>query len=318
MSSPIRRADQVDPELMYAPPRARNQGQTMRNELLTSTGAHPEHLGSRPDSSDDRTMMQVQDLRNLDPEWIPKPPPADDRIGWRVMFRVAGVLFLAAATAWVGMSIPSVRNVVGTSFRGNVVSRNPEEQFLKAQLARRQADLSAKAGQESGNLKESKSRLEQLSAVAPTQSVPVATTRVAPRASDQVIRDFVIRQLDSEELASMRLHADHFIKSGDLSSARLLLERAAEAGDGNAALTLAGTFDPNVVKTLGFQEGAVDIEMARLWYERAERFGSAEARNRLQQLATASSHRIRPSKGDVYGICDEDCARRWCGQFLVT
>jgi TPR repeat protein len=88
----------------------------------------------------------------------------------------------------------------------------------------------------------------------------------------------------------MRLHADQFIRSGDLSSARLLLERAAEAGDGNAALTLAGTFDPNVLKTLGFQDGAADIEMARLWYERAEKFGSAEARDRLHQLATASGH----------------------------
>jgi hypothetical protein len=55
-------------------------------------------------------------------------------------------------------------------------------------------------------------------------------------------------------------------------------------------LTLAGTFDPNVLKTLGFQDGAADIEMARLWYERAEKFGSAEARDRLQQLATASGH----------------------------
>ena len=87
----------------------------------------------------------------------------------------------------------------------------------------------------------------------------------------------------------MRLHADHFIKLGDLSSARLLLERAAEAGDGNAALTLAGTFDPNVVKTLGLPGSAADIEIARLWYERAARFGSAEARDRLQQLATASA-----------------------------
>jgi TPR repeat protein len=200
------------------------------------------------------------------------------------------VLFFAAAIAGVVVSIPSVRNVVGASFRGNSVSSNPAEQFPKTRLADRQEDVSAKAGQESGNLKESKSRPDQLSAVAPAHSVPVATTRVAPRASDQVRRDFVIRQLDSEELASMRLHADHFIKSGDLSSARLLLERAAEAGDGNAALTLAGTFDPNVLKTLGFQEGAVDIEMARLWYERAERFGSAEARDRLQQLATASGH----------------------------
>jgi hypothetical protein len=290
MSSPIRRADQVDPELMYAPPRARNQGQAMRNKLSTLAGDQPERLGGHPDSSDDRAMMEVQDLRSLDPEWMPKPPPGYDRNSWRITFRAAGVLFFAAAIAGVVVSIPSVRNVVGASFRGNSVSSNPAEQFPKTRLADRQEDVSAKAGQESGNLKESKSRPDQLSAVAPAHSVPVATTRVAPRASDQVRRDFVIRQLDSEELASMRLHADHFIKSGDLSSARLLLERAAEAGDGNAALTLAGTFDPNVLKTLGFQEGAVDIEMARLWYERAERFGSAEARDRLQQLATASGH----------------------------
>ena len=290
MSSPIRRADQVDPELMYAPPRARNQGQAMRNKLSTSAGDQPERLGGHPDSSDDRAMMEVQDLRSLDPEWMPKPPPAGDCNWWRITFRAAGVLFFAAAIAGVVVSIPSVRNVVGASFRGNSVSSNPAEQFPKTRLADRQEDVSAKAGQESGNLKESKSRPDQLSAVAPAHSVPVATTRVAPRASDQVRRDFVLRQLDSEELASMRLHADHFIKSGDLSSARLLLERAAEAGDGNAALTLAGTFDPNVLKTIGFQEGAVDIEMARLWYERAERFGSAEARDRLQQLATASGH----------------------------
>jgi TPR repeat protein len=89
-------------------------------------------------------------------------------------------------------------------------------------------------------------------------------------------------------LASLQLHADNFIKSGDLSSARLLLERAAEAGDGRAALTLAGTFDPNELKTLGFYDGAADVAMARVWYERAETFGSAEARDRLQLLATAS------------------------------
>ena len=237
MSSPIRRADQVDPELMYAPPRARNQGQAMRNKLSTSAGDQPERLGGHPDSSDDRAMMEVQDLRSLDPEWMPKPPHAGDRNWWRIAFRAAGVLFFAAAIAGVVVSIPSVRNVVGASFRGNSVSSNPAEQFPKTRLADRQEDVSAKAGQESGNLKESKSRPDQLSAVAPAHSVPVATTRAAPRASGQVTRDFVTRQLDPEELASMRLHADQFIRSGDLSSARLLLERAAEAGDGNAAST---------------------------------------------------------------------------------
>jgi TPR repeat protein len=85
----------------------------------------------------------------------------------------------------------------------------------------------------------------------------------------------------------MRLHADHFIKSGDLSSARLLLERAAQAGDEDAALSLGGTFDPEVLKTLGLQDGYADIQVARLWYERAAKFGAAEARERLRRLAAA-------------------------------
>jgi hypothetical protein len=50
-------------------------------------------------------------------------------------------------------------------------------------------------------------------------------------------------------------------------------------------LTLAGTFDPNVLKALGFRD-AGNIAMARLWYERAEKLGSAEALQRLRQLAT--------------------------------
>ena len=83
----------------------------------------------------------------------------------------------------------------------------------------------------------------------------------------------------------MLRRADDFIKSGDLSSARLLLQRAAEAGSVQAALTLAGTFDPNVLAALGFQDSAADIAMARVWYERAEQFGSSEAPRRLRQLA---------------------------------
>src|SRR5262249_60056516 len=119
-------------------------------------------------------------------------------------------------------------------------------------------------------------------------------TRAAPSAP--TTPDFVTRHLDPEDLASLRLHADNFIKSRDLSSARLLLERAAEAGDGRAALTLAGTFDPNELKTLAFHDGAADVAVARVWYERAETFGSAEARDRLELLATASQHLHRPTK----------------------
>jgi TPR repeat protein len=86
----------------------------------------------------------------------------------------------------------------------------------------------------------------------------------------------------------MLQRADDLIKSGDLSSARLLLTRVAEAGDARSSFTLAGTFDPNVLKALGVQDGVPGVALARLWYERAAQFGSADAPRRLQQLATVS------------------------------
>jgi hypothetical protein len=116
---------------------------------------------------------------------------------------------------------------------------------------------------------------------------PVAVTREPM--PQQRVPDFVTRHLDADELVSMLRRADDLIKSGDLSSARLLLRRVAEAGDARAAFTLAGTFDPNVLKSLGLQDGTPDIALARLWYERAAQLGSADAPRRLQQLATASA-----------------------------
>jgi len=92
----------------------------------------------------------------------------------------------------------------------------------------------------------------------------------------------ITRQLDRDEVMSLIKRGESFVTSGDLASARLVLRRAAEAGDVHAALALAGTFDPNL---LGNGLGA-DAAMARLWYEQAARLGSAEAPRRLQQLAT--------------------------------
>jgi hypothetical protein len=125
----------------------------------------------------------------------------------------------------------------------------------------------------------------------PPAQVPVPAPVVATRepTPQQRVPDFVTRHLDADELVSMLRRADDLIKSGDLSSARLLLRRVAEAGDARAAFTLAGTFDPNVLKALGLQDGTPDIALARLWYERAAQLGSADAPRRLQQLATASA-----------------------------
>jgi hypothetical protein len=103
-----------------------------------------------------------------------------------------------------------------------------------------------------------------------------------------------IRQLDREEIADLIGRGERFIKAGELASARLVLQRAAEAGDQRAALMLAGTFDPIVLEKIGIQGFAPDIirgfapdiALARTWYERAKEFGSREAVRRLQMLAS--------------------------------
>jgi hypothetical protein len=125
----------------------------------------------------------------------------------------------------------------------------------------------------------------------PLAQVPVPAPVVVKREPmpQQTVPHFVTRHLDADELASMFRRADDLIKSGDFSSARLLLRRVAEAGDARAAFTLAGTFDPNVLRALDMQAGAPDIALARLWYERAAQLGSADASRRLQLLVTASA-----------------------------
>ena len=196
---------------------------------------------------------------------------------------------------WVVVSIPSARlllksDLVRAGFLGTSVATDPAEQFPKMPLSNGQGGVSAKAAQESGNLQEPRSQfdLSEFTAVAPAPSVPVAPGLEPSSAPNRTLPEFVTRQLDRDELASMFQRADDFIKSGDLSSARLLLKRGAEAGDARATLTLAGTFDPNVLKTLGFQESVADVAMARFWYDRAQKLDEAEAPRRIQELATAS------------------------------
>ena len=207
-------------------------------------------------------------------------------VQWFIAGPVVGILGLAAVIAWVVVvSIPSVHSLLKT----DVVRAGLLRTSVATDLAE-QNGVSAKVAKESGDLLEPTSRSDpsEVIAVAPAPSMPLAPGLVPPSAPNRTIPDFVTRQLDPDELASMRQRADDFIKSGDLSSARLLLERGAEAGDARATLMLAGTFDPNVLKTLGFQEGAADIATARFWYDRAQKLDAAEAPRRIQELATVS------------------------------
>ena len=111
----------------------------------------------------------------------------------------------------------------------------------------------------------------------------------APRAAavtELMVPGDAIHHLDPNEIASSLRRGDALIASGDLAAARLVLRRAADAGDARAAMTLAETYDPAILEKLGVHGVVPDLAMARVWYEKAKQFGATEATQRLELLAS--------------------------------
>ena len=107
----------------------------------------------------------------------------------------------------------------------------------------------------------------------------------AAAVAEPMIPGDAIHHLDPGEIASSLRRGNELIASGDLAAARLVLRRAANAGDAHAAMTLAGTYDPVVLEKLGVHGFVPDAAMARVWYEKARKAGSAAAPQRLELLA---------------------------------
>src|SRR5712664_2021473 len=112
-------------------------------------------------------------------------------------------------------------------------------------------------------------------AAAPAAAAPVAAPPVAAPPA---------RKLDPDELAKFLTRAKSLLAAGDIPSARLLLERAADAQDAGAALMLARTYDPDVLGTQDTRNITPDPAMARAWYQKAGQLGSTDAQRRLTQL----------------------------------
>jgi len=90
----------------------------------------------------------------------------------------------------------------------------------------------------------------------------------------------------SLETASLLEHGDRLFGMGDVISARLFYERAAEAGDGQAALRLGETYDPTFLERAKLRAVKGDLKAAALWYRRAKDLGIVEADILLKGLQT--------------------------------
>jgi TPR repeat protein len=119
---------------------------------------------------------------------------------------------------------------------------------------------------------------QKASALAPADTRSPAAEPQAPELRR------AMRPEQRQAMASLVARGKELLRNGDFSSARLVLQRAADAGEADAALTLGSTYDPSILAQLGIRSQVANVDLARTWYEEAQEFGSPEASLRLKTL----------------------------------
>ena len=108
--------------------------------------------------------------------------------------------------------------------------------------------------------------------------VPVAKSTVQPQSD--------IITLSASVQRTLLERGDAMLQQKNLAAARMLFERAANAGVGIAALKLASTYDPGFIAEHNLLGIKGDPEKAELWYGRAAALGEKSAEGRLKSLGS--------------------------------
>ncbi len=119
---------------------------------------------------------------------------------------------------------------------------------------------------------------------APEVSSPATTTptppEIAPSPPDQAQIPKRADPLPPDLMAALMKRGSQSLEQGDLAAARLLFRRAAEAGNGAAAVAIGKTFDPNFMTI----PNARDPSQAAEWYQKAAALGDPSAADLLKRL----------------------------------
>jgi hypothetical protein len=116
----------------------------------------------------------------------------------------------------------------------------------------------------------------------PTEAGRPTADGAIPAPSTPVVRPTPTPSSAADDRLTAR--ADMLFRSGDVSGARLLLERAQQGGNAQAIFLLAETFDPNALATIGAVGIRSDPARARELYGRALALGIARAGTRMEAL----------------------------------
>lgn len=106
----------------------------------------------------------------------------------------------------------------------------------------------------------------------PAGTAQLASTVVQSGAVIQRASPPSVRLLDFENIVALRKRGEELLFDGDVLNARLLLERAAQAGDAPALIAFGATYDPRVLSLLGIRGVDSDMPTAMRWYDQAKEF----------------------------------------------
>jgi hypothetical protein len=152
----------------------------------------------------------LQHRSSLAPELVLEPKPLEVDRTVATALRVSGVTAIAALVAWALVSLPGVGQRSGNNNFHTAVPPSPASGTAHP-------------------------------AAAATAAVPASSSSTVSQSEN------ITSRADDEETSTLIKLGQDFLKNGDFSSARLLLQRAAKADSAAAALSLGETFDPFLI-----------------------------------------------------------------------
>lgn len=274
-----------------------------------SAPAIPSDDNAEPAFDGDQAMLALRRRLALDPDQVPEPPVRMDNrpILDPMALRLCAVAGIAALVAWATISLPvnvSLPIKISLPIKPQIgeIAHAIVPQLAVAPALTATPVKVVEIHGSMAPLPMATAAPAAAAAIATEMPEPPATVAVrvaeatpneAPRppevtpAADPPQSAAQPVTLASDEIEMLIRRGKELLTNGDISSARLLLRRAAEAGNAEAALTLGSTFDPAVIARMGAVGVEADAARARKWYEKAAALGSNRASQQLAILAEA-------------------------------
>jgi hypothetical protein len=122
-----------------------------------------------------------------------------------------------------------------------------------------------------------------LARTAPSDTA-AAQQAAKPSAAPPAVTQASSPHLSPAEIGALLAHGNAAFRKGDIAAARLLFQRAADAGEGRGALGMGATYDPAFLRLSPLRILYADPAEARAWYLHALVLGAAGAERRLINL----------------------------------